>query len=101
MLYASMAWRPTSREELRTLEKVQRRGIGMAGHLEEGSYEEKCRPAGINTVEQELAVGDMAMTYRIMQRKVNEDRGRYWVLESERPLRAQGRGGRGARPSRL
>jgi hypothetical protein len=101
MLYASMAWRPTMKEELRMLEKVQRRIIGMARHLGEGSYEEKCRWAGINTVEQELAVKDMAMTNRIMQHKVNVDRRRYWELESEWPLRAQeGGGGRGSGSSR-
>jgi hypothetical protein len=53
--------------------KGAEKGDRDGGHLGEGSYKANCRLAEINTVEQEHYMKDMAMTYMIMQRKVNLD----------------------------
>jgi hypothetical protein len=52
LMYASEAWRPTTKEGIEKLESVQKRALKMEGVLGDSiSYREAWRKEGMNTVD--------------------------------------------------
>ena len=85
LMYASEAWRPTTKEGIEKLESVQRRALKMAGRLEgRTSYREACRKEGMNTVEEDLEEADLVRTFRIFNGNDNLKTESFWKLEEAR-----------------
>ena len=85
MMYASEAWRPTTKEGIEKLESVQKQAFKMAGVLGDRSgYIEACRKEGMNTLEEDLDEADMIRTFRILNGNDNVKKETFWQLEEPR-----------------
>ena len=84
-MYASEAWRPTTKEGIEKLDPVQKRELKMPGVLGDSiSYREACRKEGRNTVEEDLDEADMVRTFRILNGNDNMKKETFWQLEEPR-----------------
>ena len=64
--FASPAWSPWQRDDIETLEKVQKKAIGMISGLNGRSYKEKCAEIGLNTLEARREKQDLLEAYKII-----------------------------------
>ena len=64
--FAAPAWSPWSQEDNNKLERIQRKAVGMISGLKSGSYEEKCKELGIDTLEVRRERQDLLEAYRII-----------------------------------
>ena len=86
MMYASEAWKPTSKEGIDKLESVQKRALKMSGLLDHrGNYKEACMKASMNTMEEELNMADMVRTFRIINGDDKLKKENFWKMEEARP----------------
>ena len=65
--FAAPAWSPWLREDIETIEKVQRKAVGMISGMKGRSYEEKCRELGIETLEERRKKQDLFEAFKIMK----------------------------------
>ena len=84
LMYACEAWRPSTKDGVEKLESVQRRALQMAGGLDRNNYEEACRKAGMNTIEEELKEADLVRTFRILNGDDKVKKETFWELEEAR-----------------
>ena len=85
MMYASEAWRPSTKEGINKLEQVQRRALKMAGELtDRTTYKEACRKAGLNMIEEELEEADMVRVFRILNGDDKIKKETFWHMEEAR-----------------
>ena len=64
--YCQVAWSPWTQGDIETLEKIQRRAIGMVTNFRGHTYEEKLAEAGMVTLEKRRQRGDLLQAFRIM-----------------------------------
>jgi ribonuclease P/MRP protein subunit RPP40 len=100
--YAVVSWSPWTVEDKETLEKVQRRAVGMVSNLRERSYEGRLAEAGMTSLEDRRVRGDMITTYKIMSGKDKVDPGIFFNLAAEGagPRTRRAEGVRNIRPDR-
>ena len=63
---AASVWNPSKREDVQTLEKVQRRAFRMVTDLGKISYEEKLEKMGMQSLEDRRKRGDLVDTFKYM-----------------------------------
>ena len=64
--YAVQAWSPWTQKDINLLEDVQRRVIRMTSGLKGGSYEDKLKEVGLQSLENRRLRGDMIQTWKIL-----------------------------------
>jgi hypothetical protein len=69
--FAVQAWNPWTQHDKETLEKVQRRAVGMVSGLRGETYEEKLVELGLTTLEERRHQADMLQVYKILTGKDN------------------------------
>jgi hypothetical protein len=67
--FATPAWSPWSTADKQVLENVQKKFVNMIVGLKTGTYEDKCKEIGLETLEERREVQDMAQTYKMIQGK--------------------------------
>ena len=88
--YAVAVWNPWMRKDEEVLEKVQQRFIRMLCDVRGKTYEEKLNSAGLTTLAERRARGDMIETFKTMRgfNRVNREEWFKIQVESEhRPTR--------------
>jgi Reverse transcriptase (RNA-dependent DNA polymerase) len=64
--FATPVWSPWLQSDIKTIEKVQERAIKMMTGLKSVSYEDRCKEAGLETLENRRKLQDMAQTYKLV-----------------------------------
>jgi hypothetical protein len=67
--FATPAWSPWLAADKQVLENVQKKFVNMIAGLKPGTYEDKCREVGLETLEERREVQDLAQTYKMIQGK--------------------------------
>lgn len=65
--FASPAWSPWLVGDIETIEKVQEKALRMTSGLKGESYEERCKEAGLETLEERRKSQDMAQVFKILK----------------------------------
>ncbi len=65
--FASPAWSPWQKGDIETIERVQEKALRMTSGLKGGNYEEKCKEAGLETLEEKRKTQDMAQVFKIVK----------------------------------
>ena len=81
--YCSSAWSPYSVADKELLESVQKRAVKMITNLS-GTYEEKLRKLGLQTLEENRIRGDMVEMYKLLTVKTNVDFRQFFTLATPR-----------------
>ena len=81
--YAVASWSPWTVGDRETLEKVQRRAVGMVSNLRARTYEARLAELGMTTLADRRVRGDMITTYKIMTGKEKVDPGMFFDLVAE------------------
>jgi hypothetical protein len=68
--FASQAWSPWYAKDIQTLEKVQKRAVSMINGLKPGTYEEKLKELGIQSLKDRRLEADMVLTYKLVHGKL-------------------------------
>ncbi|CAF1076571.1 unnamed protein product, partial [Brachionus calyciflorus] len=63
--YGSVAWSPFRKQDIRRLEKVQRRATKLVPVLQNKRYEERLRILGITSLEERRTRGDLIQFFKI------------------------------------
>ena len=71
--FAAPAWNPSKREDIETLEKVQRRALRMISDLGDLNYEERLERLGLQSLEDRRKRGDLIETYKTLNGKNDVD----------------------------
>lgn len=64
--YGAQAWSPYLLQDIRALERVQRRATKLVPELSHRPYEERCKHLGLQTLEDRRIRGDMIETYKLL-----------------------------------
>ena len=80
--FASQAWSPWLLKDIETLEKVQRRAIGMVSGLRGQTYEEKLQELGLQSLEERRLDADLILVYKSLTGLCNVDSTK-WFEKSE------------------
>jgi hypothetical protein len=67
--FATPAWSPWLAADKQVLENVQKKFVNMIAGLKPGTYEDKCKEIGLETLEERREVQDLAQTYKMIQGK--------------------------------
>jgi ribonucleases P/MRP protein subunit RPP40 len=67
--FATPVWSPWQAADKQVLENVQKKFVNMIAGLQQGTYEEKCKEIGLETLEERRNVQDMAQAYKMLQGK--------------------------------
>ena len=78
--YCMQAVGPHTVQDIKSLERVQRRATKLVKEFRNLSYEERLRRLQLPTVEDRLNRGDMIETYKLLTRKVKVDYIIFWSL---------------------
>ena len=70
--FASPAWSPWTETDKAVIEKVQMRAVSCISGLQ-GTYEDKCRELGLDTLEERRRKQDLLQTYKICSGKDKVD----------------------------
>ena len=81
--FAVQAWSPWTVGDKDTLEKVQRRAIKMVTGLKGATYEDRLAELGMTTLEERRHQADMAMTHKILTKKVGGEPAEWFTLAGE------------------
>ena len=65
--YAATLWSPSTKKNIRRIERIQRAATKLAPTLSELTYEERLLRLGLPTLEQRRERGDLLAIYRIMK----------------------------------
>jgi hypothetical protein len=68
--FASQAWSPWYAKDIQTLEKVQKRAVSMINGLKPGTYDEKLKELGIQSLKDRRLEADMVLTYKLVHGKL-------------------------------
>jgi ribonucleases P/MRP protein subunit RPP40 len=66
--YATPVWSPWFLPDIQKIEKVQERAVKIISGLNGGTYDEKCKEVGLETVENCRNVQDMAQAFKQVQK---------------------------------
>ena len=64
--FSTQAWSPWTEGDKMTVEKVQRKAIGMVSGLKAQTYEERLKELGLQTLEERRHQADMFMVHKII-----------------------------------
>ena len=81
--YCSSAWSPYNVADKELLESVQKRAVKMITNLS-GTYEEKLKELGLQTLEENRIRGDMVEMYKLLTVKTNVDFRQFFTLATPR-----------------
>ena len=71
--YCIQAWRPYRKEDIDTLERIQRRVTKMIPERRDLSYEERLNECGLTTIESRRLRGDQIKVFKILNGYENID----------------------------
>jgi hypothetical protein len=74
--FATPAWSPWLMSDIKTIEKVQEKAVGMISGLAGESYEEKCKELEIETLQERRKINDMTQVYKLVSNKDKIERVR-------------------------
>ena len=77
--FATTAWSPWTQTDKETLEKVQRRAIGMISGMGQLDYEERLQALGMTTLERRREELDAVEMYKIMTMKSDVDQSTWFT----------------------
>ena len=72
--YAATIWTPSTKKNIRKIERIQRAATKMVHSLSELTYDERLLKLELPTLQQRRERGDLIATYRIMKGKETLDR---------------------------
>ena len=72
--YAAVLWSPSTKKNIKKLERIQRAATKLAPTLSELQYKERLERLGLPTLEQRRERGDLLTIYRIMKNMETLDR---------------------------
>jgi hypothetical protein len=78
--FAVQAWSPWTQQDKDTLEKVQKRAVGMVSGLQGSSYEEKLEELDLTTLEERRHQADMLQEYKILTGKDKVESGSWFRM---------------------
>jgi len=84
--YASPAWSPWTKQDIDTLEQVQKRAIKRISGLE-GTYEEKLAKLNLQTLSERRVRQDMIQTYKILNGIDHVEANQWFTLAAEESVR--------------
>ena len=84
LLYASEAWRPTTKEGVVKREGVQKRAMRMAGGMGDKDYREACKREGMILIGEDLKVTDTTRVYCIIYGHDKIEKSTFWRMEQAR-----------------
>jgi hypothetical protein len=87
--FAIQAWSPWTQQDKETLEKVQRKVVGMVSGLKGTSYEQKLEELGLTTLEERRHQADMLQVFKIMTGKDNVDSSCWFRRANEGAVRTR------------
>jgi hypothetical protein len=64
--FATPAWSPWLLSDIKTIEKVQEKAVGMISGLKGEDYEEKCKELKIETLQERRRINDMTQVYKLV-----------------------------------
>ena len=82
--YGSQSWAPYLQGDINELEKVQKRALSLIPGMDGLSYEEKCRRAGLQSLEKRRLRGDMIEVYKILHGFEDVDPTKFFTLSNRR-----------------
>ena len=65
--FASSAWSPWQKGDIETIESIQEKALRMTSGLKGENYEERCKEAGLETLEERRKTQDMAQVFKIVK----------------------------------
>jgi hypothetical protein len=74
--FATPAWSPWLLSDIKTIEKVQEKAVGMISGLKGEDYEEKCKELKIDTLQERRRINDMTQVYKLVSGRDRIDRVR-------------------------
>ena len=66
MEFASPVWSPWQEQDIQTLEKIQKRAVGMISGLGGESYEEKCKELNLETLQRRREKQDLLELFKML-----------------------------------
>ena len=81
--YCIQAWRPYRKNDIDTLERIQRRATKMIPELRDLSYEERLKECGLTTIETRRLRGDQIEVFKILNGYENIDRNMFFSLKKD------------------
>jgi hypothetical protein len=69
--FATPAWSPWLLSDIKTIEKVQEKAVGMISGLKGKDYEEKCKELKIETLQERRRINDMTQVYKLAADPLN------------------------------
>ena len=81
--YCIQAWRPYRKNDIDTLERIQRRATKMIPELRDLSYEERLKECGLTTLETRRLRGDQIEVFKILNGYENIDRNMFFLLKKD------------------
>jgi hypothetical protein len=80
---------PWTQQDIETLEKVQKRAVGMVSGLKGESYEEKLVELDLTTLKERRHQADMAQVYKIITGKDNVERDCWFKMAADGAVRTR------------
>lgn len=87
--FAVQVWSPWTQQDIETLEKVQKRAVGMVSGLKGESYEEKLVELDLTTLKERRHQADMAQVYKIITGKDNVERDCWFKMAADGAVRTR------------
>ena len=85
--YCIQAVGPYTAQDLKILEKGQRRATKLVKKIRNETYEERLRMLGLPSIEERIRRGDMIETYKLLTGKVNVEFNQFFELENQERTR--------------
>ena len=89
--FSAPAWKPWTKKDIRTLERVQKRAVNCITSLRNMTYKEKLRELGWTTLEQRRNRGDAIAIYKIVKGLDDTGTQRYFEFVDTNGARSQTR----------
>ena len=80
--YGNVIWGPFFKEDIKSVEKVQRRATKMISCLKDASYDERLRSLNMPSLLHRRRRGDMIYTYKILTGKIDRDKDEFFKVSN-------------------
>ena len=80
--YGNIVWGPHYAEDIKSIEKVQRRATKLVPELKNLSYEERLRELNLPSLAHRRRRGDMIVTYKLMTGQMNINKDNFLKISS-------------------
>ena len=87
--YASNIWNPYLLEDMRTIEKLQRRATKLIPSLKQCTYQERLSALNLPSLQYRRLRMDLIMTYKILQGTVHLRKDHFFIMNTN-PTRTNG-----------